>query len=436
MPYKSKAAAAAAARRRRARQGITPGATPRATGRRRQGDVGGRPIKHTPEVLRAILDAMLKPYTGLEKAAEKLGVSVSAIMAWQKQSAQDEAAGVSPSPWVIDYLGNVAPFHRHMAFVRAVMVARIDHRIIEAATSSHFEPLFNQQTGVPHWVVDAKVAADAKSMDDFDWEMAYHPRDRSDIYKRNDAGELIQATREVAPNPQLLIKAASSLLSQTYGERVAHTLTIGGVVRIGPSMAPAPKQLAPAPTYQTLDADFTPIDEEATEPTNVLMVGEEPATVEEFERTFGGKRLVEAILFYAEDGKLLPPLADIVIVEGSSAHKAYVDAGVEVDAVPAAPLVALGYRNDFLLPLAKQEDVDAAQAAAEAREAEAKAAHEERLRHNPRAYMAGTGEKPQRPVPGRNEPYTRVDGGERVGYGNPPPGGVSVTRFPQRSILR
>jgi len=86
---------------------------------------------------------------------------------------------------------------------------------------------------------------------------------------------------------------------------------IGGVVRIG--SAPPPKQLAPPPTFQVLDADFTPVDDEKPlEPTNILAVAEEPETVEEYERTFGGKRLVEAILFYAEDGTLLAPLPEIV----------------------------------------------------------------------------------------------------------------------------
>ncbi len=125
---------------------------------------------------------------------------------------------------------------------------------------------------------------------------------RSDIYKRDASGALIQATREAPPQPALLIKAAASLLAATYGERVAHTHMIGGVVRIGPTQL-APKQLAPPPTFQVLDADFTPVeDEKPLEPTNILAVAEEPETVEEYERTFGGKRLVEAILFYAEDG--------------------------------------------------------------------------------------------------------------------------------------
>jgi len=311
-------------------------------------------------MLRAILDAMLKPYTGLDDVAKKYKVSVQAIFRWQKQSAQDEADEVAGSPFLIDYLETRSYFHRHMAFVRAVAVARIDHRIIEAATSTHKEPLFSAQTGIPFWETDPQIAADAKSMSDDEWAITYglDPiRDRSDIYKRDERGALVQSYREVPAQPALLIKAAASLLSATYGERVAHTHMIGGVVRIGPTTAPPPKQLAPPPTFQVLDVDFTPVEEEKRiEPTNILMVADEPETVEEYERTFGGKRLVEAILFYAEDKTLMAPLPEIVIVEGSSIHRAYQEARIEVEAVPAAQLLAQGYCNDFLIAMATPQE--------------------------------------------------------------------------------
>ena len=156
--------------------------------------------------------------------------------------------------------------------------------------------------------MDEKVASDAKSMSDDEWSITYgtadYERDRSDVYRRNSDGKLIQATRETPPQPALLIKAAASLLASTYGERIAHTHMIGGVVRIGPTTAPAPKRPTPPPTFQVLDADFTPVDDEKPlEPTNILMVADEPETVEEYERTFGGKRLVEAILFLPKTGR-------------------------------------------------------------------------------------------------------------------------------------
>ena len=326
----------------------------------------GRPAKHTPKMLRAILDAMLKPYTGLEDVAKKYKISVQAIFRWQKLSAQDELEEKADSPFLIDYLDTRAYFHRHMAFVRAIAVARIDHRIIEAATQPHTEPQFSAQTGNPHWQVDPKIAADALSMNDDMWAITYGldpVRPRSDVYMRDIEGKLIQVVKQVPPQPALLIKAAASLLSSTYGERVAHTHMIGGVLRIGPTTVPAQKQLAPPPSFQILDADFTPVDEErASEPVNVLAVAEEPETVEEYEQTFGGKRLVEAILFYAEDKRLMAPLPEIVIVEGSSIHRAYQEAGIEVDAVPAPQLLAQGYCNDFLLDMATAEERKLAEA--------------------------------------------------------------------------
>jgi len=347
----------------------------------------GRPAKHTPKMLRSILDAMLKPYTGLEDVAKKYKISVQAIFRWQKLSAQDEFEEKADSPFLIDYLDTRAYFHRHMAFVRAVVIARIDHRIIEAATSSHKEPLFSAQTGLPFWEVDARRAADAKTMDQETFELVYgEGADKSDIYKRDADGKLIQCFREVPPQPALLIKAASSLLSSSYGERVAHTHLVGGVLRIGPATAPAQKQLAPPPSFQILDADFTPIDEEKPlEPTNVLAVAEEPGTVEEYERTFGGKRLVEAILFYAEDKTLMAPLPEIVIVENSSVHRAYQEAGIEVDAVPASDLLAQGYCNDFLLDMATPQERELAEAK-----------RKEPIQHTPKMQPA--------PVPSDDEP--------------------------------
>jgi hypothetical protein len=328
----------------------------------------GRPGKFTPDMLHDILDAMLKPYSGLNAVAKKHKISVQAIFRWQKQSAQDEADGIADSPFLITYLDQEAFFHRHMAFVRAVAVARIDHRIVEAATAPHMEPQFSAQTGNPHWQVDPKIAADALSMSDDLWTLTYgtadHERDRSDVYMRDSENKLIQVVKEVPPQPALLIKAAASLLAATYGERVAHTLVVGGVVRIGSAMVPPSKQLAPPPTRQILDVDFTPIldEEKVAEPTNVLMIADEPETVEEYERTFGGKRLVEALLFYAEDKTLLAPVPEIVIVEGSSIHRTYQEAGIEVDAVPASQLLAQGYCNDFLLDMATPEERKLAEA--------------------------------------------------------------------------
>jgi hypothetical protein len=381
-------------------------------------------------MLCAILDAMLRPYTGIEAAAKKYKVSVQAIYQWQKLSAQHEFEERTESPFLIDYLGTHAYYHRHVAFVRAVAVARIDARIIEAATAPHMEPQFSAQTGNPFWQVDARRAADALSLDQDAFELVYgEGANKSDIYMRDSEGSLIQVVKEVPAQPALLIKAASSLLASTYGDRVAHTHShlVGGVLRIGPMTDATRKRIAPPPTRQILDADFTPIDdEEPLEPVNVLAVAEEPETVEEYERTFGGKRLVEAILFYGEDKTLMAPLPEIVIVEGSSVHRAYQEAGIEVDAVPASQMLAQGYCNDFLLDMATPQ---------ERKLAEAK-------RKEPPVRTP----KPQAPLPAPDDdepvaavrdnrvsrdPYMNIDG-------TPKSGGFSVSGAPQprrRTVL-
>ncbi len=85
---------------------------------------------------------------------------------------------------------------------------------------------------------------------------------------------------------------------------------------------------------------------------NVLAVADRSASVAEYEQQFGGKRLVETALFYDGDGRLLPPLPEMVIVEGSPIDKAYSDVSIEHRVATPQSLIAKGYCNSFLLKLA------------------------------------------------------------------------------------
>ncbi len=400
----------------------------------------GRPVKHTPDLLRELLDAMVRePHSGPKKIAKKKAVSPATFYNWQRESAEHEKAGLTESPWLVEWLGNVSWFHRHCQFCRAVAIAQIDARIIEGAICSRLEPLFNPQTGSPFWEVDAKIAADAKSMDDDEWAIVYGldpVRDRSDIYKRDDEGALIQAHREVPPNPQLLMKAAASLLSATYGETVTHQVQIGGVLRIGSTPAP---QLPPP-----VDVDFINVDDmQALEQTNVLAVAEPPKSVADFEETFGGRRLVECVYFYDEDGRLLPPLDGIVIIAGSSADRLYNEAGIAHATTPASDLLAQGYCNELLLRMAKPAEsalVSDLRAKLKAGVRHPLPTHavqkfkpgdepatepqppESDVRNHPRAYSTPASNTLKRV----DRTVNRIDGGEQVGYGHAPPGGRSV----------
>jgi hypothetical protein len=386
----------------------------------------GRPVKYSPELIRDLLDAMVRePHTGPKKVAKKHGISPATFYDWQRQSAEHEKAGIADSPWLIEWLGNASWFHRHCQFCRAVTIAQIDARIIESAVSSRMEPLFNPQTGQPFWIVDAKIAADAKSMNDAEWSLEYgsadHERDRADIYERDSDGKLIQATKETPPDPRVLLKAAASLLPGTYGEHITHTVSIGGVLRIG-SSSPPPTPALPPP----VDVSFITVDDiEAPPATNVLAVAEKPTSVQDFEETFGGRRLVECVYFFDETGKLLPPLDGIVIVAGSSADRLYNEAGIQHTTTPASDLIREGYCNDFLLRMATPAD----QTLVDELRAKLKAGVPHPLpTHGPppaddvaETIDDSAAPRPQTPVYAAR----RIDG-ERIGYGRPAGGGRSI----------
>jgi hypothetical protein len=313
-----------------------------------EGDVTTNNDKRTPVVLRSILDALtLEPFTGFEKAGKAAGIHRTTIHAWQKQSADAEATGDQSSVFYLEWLSIKSYWHRHIAMARGISIQGIDARLREMALVGTTELMFNNQTGMPIWKVSPQIAADALSLDDFEWEFTYGKRDRKDVFVREN-GKLVQERKPISPNPQLLIKACSALLPQVYGEHVKHShqITVGGVLRIGPSREPRP---------QVIDADFTAAIEDKSDErqsTNVLAVSERCTSSEHFEQAFGGRRLVEAVLFRDEDGTLLPPLPGIVIVRGSPIHKAYADAGIEVETREAGDLLRQGFCNPFLCKLA------------------------------------------------------------------------------------
>jgi hypothetical protein len=235
---------------------------------------------------------------------------------------------------------------------------------------------------------------------------------------------LLQAYKEIPPNPQLLIKAVSALLPEVYGETIKHEVSVGGVLRVGTTASAAPLK------KQIEDAEFTMIgeaSEDAPPPTNVLAVAERPANVAAYEQQFGGKRLVEATLFYDGEDKLLPPRPEIVIVEGSPIDQAYTDAGIEHRVTSPQALLAEGYCNPFLLKLATPTEHDLvrdlkAKLAAGVKPPTPSGALGRRPRDNdgmppPSATRAAP--------PGRAS--ARYDA-EGIGRGTVPPGGVRVLR--------
>ena len=383
------------------------------------------PQKLDPQVLTSILDAMtLKPFTGLKTAAGAYSISPTTVFRWQAESAAQENEGREDSDFKIEWMGIISFWHRHVHLARRLSIQKIDQRLRDLAINGTREYLFKQQ-GEPVWEVDPKLAADA--LDPDLWQLVHGNRDRKDIFRRDENGALIQAYKEVPPNPQLLIKACAALLPQIYGETIRHQVEVGGVLRVGTTQSAAP--------VKAIDADFTAIedstDSEAPPPTNVLAVADRALSVEEFEQTFGGKRLVECTLFYDQDGELMPPLPELIVVAGSSIDKAYSDAGIVHAVIPAKDLLAKGYVNPFLIklvpPQERAEIAERCKRTAEARANDPRPSPPGQpgplLRHEPSA-PSRSGQAPSAP-PGRAS--ARYDA-EGLGRGTVPSGGYKVRR--------
>jgi hypothetical protein len=307
--------------------------------------------KHNPDLLVAILNRLVThPHCEIKATAREFKISPVTIFNWRAASARDEQADLKDaSPFWVLWMDQASYWHRHLILARKLSILRIDERLRDLAVNGTKEFLF-RQGGEPIWQVDAQLAADA--LDAKTWQERHGDRPITDVYRRGPDGELLQAYREVAPNPQLLIKAVSALLPEIYGERVQHDVTVGGVLRLG-APAAAPKPIA--------EADFTVLAETPDEikpPSNVLAVAACPASVADYERQFGGKRLVEATLFYDADGRLQPPQPDIVIVDDSELNRAYNAAGIPHRTTSAPYLIAQGYCNPFLLKLATPAESD------------------------------------------------------------------------------
>ncbi len=381
------------------------------------------PQKLDPLVLTSILDAMtLKPFTGLKTAATAYNISPTTVFRWQAESAAQEKDGREDSEFKIQWMGIVAFWHRHVHLARRLSIQKIDQRLRDLAINGTREYLFKQQ-GEPVWEVDPKLAADA--LDPDLWQLVHGTRDRKDIFKRDENGALIQAYKEVPPNPQLLIKACAALLPQIYGETIRHQVEVGGVLRVGTTSAAAP--------VTAIDADFTAIedstDSDAPPPTNVLAVADRALSVEEYEQTFGGRRLVECTLFYDQDGELMPPLPQLVIVAGSPIDKAYSDAGIAHSVTPAKDLLAKGYVNQFLHKLVTpQERAEIAERCKRAAEAQANDPRPP-LPDQPRPLNRHDRNAPPRSTvtptapPGRASARFDAAG---FGHGTVPPGGFKV----------
>ncbi len=279
----------------------------------------------------------------LRSAARAAGISEASLFLKLRQA--DEC----PEDHQLEWLGRTDSFSNHARAAKKIFLLDLDRSALELAMFGHSQPKYFQ--GQPVWVVDEQVAADSKSnMFDFEWEEKYPGRSRDDIYARSPEGKLIQAVETSPPNPMLLNKVLSSYLPGIYSERVEHSHHVSGGVFI--EGRPAQAQLSgPRAPDSEFGAAIPPERQPRAE--NVL-AAPQVLDRETFDKKYMKPLVRECVLFRDASGKLLPPLAgeepDIVVI-GTPQHRAFIEAGIEVDAVHPQTLLEQGFRNDFLFEL-------------------------------------------------------------------------------------
>jgi hypothetical protein len=137
-------------------------------------------------------------------------------------------------------------------------------------------------------------------------------------------------------------------------------------------------------------------------------------------------------LFYDEDGRLLPPLDGIVIVQGSSVDRLYNEAGIQHPTTPASDLLAQGFCNEFLMRMATPAEsalVSDLRAKLKAGVKHPLPTHAAQAQKDEPATETGGVDVPHAAALKRvDRSVNRIDaGGDQYGYRHPPPGGRRVS---------
>jgi hypothetical protein len=281
---------------------------------------------------RVVLKPRLKP------AARAVGIDPSTLFLKIKQSIAD------PENHKLVWLDTLDTFANHLQTARRLSIVELDRAALQLGIEGHAQPRFHD--GKPVFKTDMQVAADALTLDEMDWIAKYGTRSRDDHYARDKDGKLIQEQVVSPPNAQLVAKLLSSLIP-AYREQstVEHHHT--GHVWIEGTQT----QAVASPRQDNLLGFDIPAEQQRR-PTNLLALLRPCVNSEEFDKKFRKKLLREVVLFRDADNKLMPPLPDDVIVAGTPQHRAFQDAGFEINAVRAETLLDEGFENEWLREIA------------------------------------------------------------------------------------
>lgn len=179
--------------------------------------------KKNPEMFRAVCDSLITD-PKMQNAAARAGITVPTLWRWLAASTDN------PEAYLFDYgeFGKV-PLHQGVKIAKQIALAMVEESLTAAAFGFNRKQYF---AGAPVWKVDPKLAADAQ--DPELWMMLYGERPITDIYSRNERGELIHDSAREKPDTVAAIALLRARNPRTWGEHksveISHST---GVKRIG-----------------------------------------------------------------------------------------------------------------------------------------------------------------------------------------------------------
>jgi hypothetical protein len=189
----------------------------------------------SPEIAETVLDFIVE-HGSIPSAAKSIGASSKLIYIWMTASSEDEKACVIDSKYIVAWPTEEKQFfHKACFLARRMHAGNLDSIMREQLTNGYRRPLYDGN-GKPLWEVDPLIAAHALEMEDFEWEITYGSRKRTDVFKRNERGELIQATTQDVAPAAFKIFGARSILPNSWNpsDKVEQSTKIsGGVLVVG-----------------------------------------------------------------------------------------------------------------------------------------------------------------------------------------------------------
>jgi hypothetical protein len=163
------------------------------------------------DALTTVLDALAQR-SSWKLAAESVGGTEALMFQWLSKSRLAADRKDVASPFMTTWQDRTDWWHSLARSARAQSLIRLDGLVRSQCADGILELMFDG-SGAPVWATDPKIASDAMSMEDWEWEATYGSRNRSDVFQRDATGALVQQQKLTQVPAVLKIKALEQISS-------------------------------------------------------------------------------------------------------------------------------------------------------------------------------------------------------------------------------